>query len=1024
MNKSEQLAKSTQSKHAKTNQKEQNPSKIPSTASSTSISSGNSISANAISASTTSAQKSDTPSKSTLQERTLYVFSTQRLIMDFYSKQPQGLMPKALSIGEFFKKSYTIPHKTHINHRIQTIILQGILREIIEQKPNITNLLVFEKSFLGYLEGSDFLLYLFGEIKGHNIKFSDIPNSDIYADFTEHLAIIEEIFTRFENVLQKERFFSIPHKDEIVIIGEFIRSFDKIEIFIDGFLTPLEFYILEQIALFTPLYIHLKLDRYNALHFPYIAKMLQPNSLESGFSYTINIQAADIQAIEVQAGAKDFLTKKSSIAKSNAQDCVEKIAHDSTQSTTSQSLAYKNLASQNFECQAPQNLICEIVQKSPLASLPSIEAFGFELRIGQCAFVLEKVRELLASGVDGEQIAIITSSKDIVEFFELLDEARNLNYAMGKEQSGIFDKLESLLYASYQKTSPNQNLNTQNNANISQQSTNLSTLESILDSSGIYADTSPNIANAIQEILLQYAKIASYMDALQWQEVVEVFLEDLHSLRENDTSGGKVRVIEVLETRGLSFEYVFVLDCNDGFIPKVKDSDMFLNTFIRTKLGMPTLKDREQLQKHYYYSLFLHTRKAVYLVHTQNDETARANLLDELNIKSQNGDELYALFPSQSLPAFVNEEIILPRNDLPSKHLSQKEDFRIFGSLDGFRFSPTSLWVFSQCKRKFYFQYLLKIAPQNEENLSMEIGTNLHSALCFAFGKYKNTPLSLEILSKIKQEFEARLGILFDEEGKAQGAQETTMQERFAYEINKLEMRGFWDSEKNRIKQNSQENLSQNVDKNGLCVLDCECEIESSLLYNGKRFLLKGRIDRLDMDAQGRIWILDYKYSRDKAYKVYYNFQLAFYKLLVESRLLESKDLGFLGAEGRLGQDLGVNKSASKDFANQDKKEAQSKEFATKDTKDFEAVEAGLYFLRENQNPFFIPNQNQAKKANDMILEALLDSVGLQDVADKSISESKNDDIKSPSAGKVDFSLTSKLQTCRNCPYIWLCNRA
>lgn len=946
------------------NKSEQNPSKTT----------------NAKNSNATNTQKSDTLPKGTLQERTLYVFSTQRLIMDFYSKQPQGLMPKALSIGEFFKKSYTIPHKTHINHRIQTIILQGILREIIEQKPNITNLLVFEKSFLGYLEGSDFLLYLFNEIKQHNIKFSDIPNSDIYADFTEHLAIIEEIFTRFESVLQKERFFSIPQKDEIVIISEFIRSFDRIEIFVDGFLSPLESYILEQIAFFTPLYIHFKLDRYNALHFPYIAKMLEPSSLEYGFSYTIEVQ--------------------------------------------------KN---SDFQSIPPQNITCKIIQKSPLASLPSIEAFGFELRIGQCAFVLEKVRELLASGVDGEQIAIITPSSDIVGFFELLDEARNLNYAMGKEQFGVFDKLESLLYARHQKTNTSENntiLDTQNSTNISQQNTNLSTLESLLDSSGIYATISPNIANSIQEILLQYAQIASYINALEWQEVVEVFLEDLHSLRENDTSGGKVRVIEVLETRGLSFEYVFVLDCNDDFIPKVKDSDMFLNTFMRSKLGMPTLKDREQLQKHYYYSLFLHTRKAVYLSHTQNDETTRASLLDELNIKSQNGDELYALFPSQSLPAFVDEKIILPREDLLNKNLSKKEDFRIFESLDGFRFSPTSLWTFCQCKRKFYFKYLLKIAPQDEENLSMEIGTNLHNALCLAFGKYKNTPLSLEILSKIKQEFEARLGEGFDE--KAQSTQEykITMREQFAYNINALEMRGFWESEANRI-QDSQEILSQGAGKNTLCVLDCERELESSLLHNGKRFLLKGRIDRLDMDAQGRIWILDYKYSRDKVDKAYYNFQLAFYKLLVESSLLENGYLGFLGAEcaEALGQDfVDLEKSVSREIAKQDKKDTQAK--------DFEAVEAGLYFLRENQKPFFLPNENQAKKAKEMILEALQDSAGsqdsvaLQDSASfeysvkKGISEGKKEDINAKSAVKVDFSLTSKLQTCRNCPYIWLCNRA
>ena len=200
-------------------------------------------------------------------ENVLYVFSTQRLVIDFYSKQPQGLMPKALSISDFFKKSYIVPNKTRISHTIQSIILQDILREIIEKKPNITNLFVFEKSFLGYLEGSDFLLHLFNEIKSHNINFDDIPNIDIYADFTEHLAIIEEIFTRFENVLQKEQFFSLPHKDEITIISQFVHSFQKIEFFLDGFLTPLEVHILQQIAFLVPVHIHLHLNNLHLVIF-------------------------------------------------------------------------------------------------------------------------------------------------------------------------------------------------------------------------------------------------------------------------------------------------------------------------------------------------------------------------------------------------------------------------------------------------------------------------------------------------------------------------------------------------------------------------------------------------------------------------------------------------------------------------------------------------------------------------------------------------------------------------------------
>ncbi|MGX2970854.1 PD-(D/E)XK nuclease family protein [Helicobacter sp. T3_23-1059] len=935
-------------------------------------------------------------------EKVLYVFSTQRLIRDFYAKKPQGLMPKALSIGEFFKKSYIVPDKTRINHRIQTIILQNILRQIIAQKPKITNLLVFEKSFLGYLEGSDFLVYLFNEIKHHNITFSDIPSSDIYADFTEHLAIIEEIFTSFEEVLEKERFFSIPRKDEIIIIDEFINAFKKIEIFIDGFLTPIEVHILEQIALKTPLHIHLNIDSYNATHFPYFTQILQdtqklsknPNQsikqalLEPNFSYCIEMQKATQESINQ---TQDFA---------------------------------QNLNTKHIN---PQNLSCKITQKIPLKNLPHISSLGFELRIGQCSFVLERVRELLESGVDGEQIAIVLPSDDMVEYFEILDEARNLNYAMGKENLGLFATLESLLQ-NHAKKSIQDDL--QNNAQNTQKSTiktdikdNLSALESILQSSQIYSQISPNLTKSIQEILLQYTQIKSYINALEWQELSMLFLEDLERLKDDDTRGGKVRVMGILETRGLSCEYVFVLDCNEDFIPKVKDSDMFLNTFIRTQLAMPTLKDREHLQKHYYYSLFLQTRKEVYLTHTQNDERTRANLLDELHIKSQNGDDCYALFPDKKLPVFVDENA--------------------FGSLENFRFSATSLWTFVECKRKFYFQYVLKIAPQEEKNLSLNIGTNLHNALLEAYNKYKNIPLNPQILESIKQDFMTKSKQILQPNDLEQNLSDISYMEILAYQMSELEMSGFWEYEAKRVRENmgiandkgdnvvdfkNFEDLENKTDfasffsdtkkESSLRVIECECDIESSILHNGKRFMLKGRIDRLDMDSQGKLWILDYKYAKNKKNQAKYKFQLAFYKILLESKILEYGNLGFLGKEYE-GYAL-KNNSANEEVQN--------------------LVEAGLYFLKEKQNVFLhYKNSNQKStqkssqetcketfaesnddKTKNMILQALQDSAGDTNRAN-SKAQNGTENTKN---NQVDFALTDKLSTCRNCPYIWLCNRA
>ena len=891
-------------------------------------------------------------------ENVLYVFSTQRLVIDFYSKQPQGLMPKALSISEFFKKSYIVPNKTRISHTIQSIILQDILREIIEKKPNITNLFVFEKSFLGYLEGSDFLLHLFNEIKSHNINFDDIPNIDIYADFTEHLAIIEEIFTRFENVLEKEQFFSLPHKDEITIISQFVHSFQKIEFFLDGFLTPLEVHILQQIAFLVPVHIHLQLDNYNIRHFPYLNEMLDSSQdvnstkskLESNFAYIIEMRSSQMQ-------------------KNTQSNLVQQ-----TQATTAQ------ITTQKTTIDSSKNITCAIISKKPLKSLQPICAYSFEQRIGQCAFVLEKVRELLSSGVDGEQIAIVVPDEGIIEFFELLDEARNLNYAMGRDikQFGFFAKLESLLNATDSTKMQNQ-----------AQNDNLAKLQSIIESSDVCANLPQRLASDLQKIFLEYDKIKSYINSLSWQDLVVLFLEELKNLRLDDVRGGKVRVMGILETRGLSFEYVFVLDCNVGFIPKVKDSDMFLNTFMRTQLAMPTLKDREHLQKHYYYGLFLQTQKQIFLTHTQNDESTRASLLDELDITSHNGDELYALFPAQKLPTYVDENIVFSNVDCvknatnePTNTTSNNAS-NIVGSLRGFRFSSSSLWTFFQCKRKFYFQYILKIAPQEEENLLLKMGINLHNILFEVFNSRKNAPLSAEIIEEIKHDFTQKSTQLL------QNTDKHSYMERFGYEMNALEMGGFWQREKARALESKDNGQAINA----LRVLACEQEIESSIWHNGNEFNLTGRIDRIDIDALGQIWILDYKYSKNKKITAQYDFQLGFYTMLLESKIAQGHS--FL-------------EQMDSNLAN----------YYPKDSKLTPKIQAGLYFLREKnpQEALLSLNEKKSQKVRESILQTLQDSIGQDNIEEKQ--------PKQANFETIDFSLTTKIGICRNCPYIWLCNRA
>ncbi len=49
----------------------------------------------------------------------------------------------------------------------------------------------------------------------------------------------------------------------------------------------------------------------------------------------------------------------------------------------------------------------------------------------------------------------------------------------------------------------------------------------------------------------------------------------------------------VLETRGVSFRGVVIVDFNEGIVPASSSKDMFLNSAVRAFAGLHTRNDRE-----------------------------------------------------------------------------------------------------------------------------------------------------------------------------------------------------------------------------------------------------------------------------------------------------------------------------------------------------------------------------------------------------------------------------------------------
>merc|ERR1711879_224189 len=92
--------------------------------------------------------------------------------------------------------------------------------------------------------------------------------------------------------------------------------------------------------------------------------------------------------------------------------------------------------------------------------------------------------------------------------------------------------------------------------------------------------------------------------SLTLNTIYKIMMQRISSLTLDDVNSGNITVMGLLETRGVNYKGVIVVDFNDDIVPKKSLKDKFLSSRVKFHAGLPTNKDREDLQKFYYKSLF------------------------------------------------------------------------------------------------------------------------------------------------------------------------------------------------------------------------------------------------------------------------------------------------------------------------------------------------------------------------------------------------------------------------------------
>ncbi|QCD51924.1 PD-(D/E)XK nuclease family protein [Campylobacter sp. RM16192] len=710
----------------------------------------------------------------------LFVFTNSRKIRDFNSKFEEQLIPKAITIAEFEKKAVLVKDRFEADSVYLLVLMQRASASVKEAREQLK----IPDEFFAFLKNNDYLFSFFKELAIQKKSIEDIKFSDIYANFEEHLTILEAVLNRYKELLQKENLYDDIVLPEIYNLNEdYISEFDEIIIEIDGFLSEFEWEILNKVSSLTTLKIIFQTSKFNK-------KLVDKISQVSGIN-----NFAEYSKFELNLSDKTL----------------------------------KNIGTVNKKRE--------------------VQTRSFATASLECAYVMAKASEFIRDGIEPEKIAVILPDESFSELLAMHDFNRIFNFAMGEsfKNTKFFQTIEYIVTAINDKKRVN--LDTQNRFEFNE-------FEFILDSFGVKNELfnkfknhfemsckfnffkelineilslqdDKNVEDLVFEELFYIENLARYFN-FTLRQICEIFLMKLNTLKLDDIGGGKINVIGILESRGMKFDGVIIVDFNDDLIPKRSVNEMFLNSKVREKAGLISYIDRENLQRFYYENLINESKKTAicYLV---NEEKIPSRFLNEfIAIKDINfRDDEYAKVLSRvqdgtRLRAF-DDEVIL-RHDFFAMPLS-------FSKLN----------TFLTCPRKYYYSKILGIKPalmpQDSQNTSL--GNAVHTALCEYYNKFEKFDLV---------EFEKILS-----------SKEVSPLD---FEILMINFEKFAKKEQDRFVQ-------------GWRVKACEKELSRS--FEG--IMLTGFIDRIDK-RDGDINLIDYKSgSFDKK-----SLQLPFYEALVGAK--------------------------------------------------------------------------------------------------------------------------------------------
>ncbi|KYJ86836.1 PD-(D/E)XK nuclease family protein [Sulfurovum riftiae] len=665
-----------------------------------------------------------------------------------------------------------------IEDRTQIDPLQRILFLREASRFEAFSLLKVDRDLVRFFTKSEALFKFFEELSAEHVDFETLMQADPYAEFDKHLEVLEQLRIRYKELLDEKGLTDRTFIPESYTLNEgFIQGYEQIDIYLEGYLSRFELELLQKVAEHTRLIIHYSTSMFNQ-------KMLERFE-------TCGILLKEDREVSFDLGAKRLLRD------------------------------------------IPNDMKIE-------ASVYSVEE-----RDEQIALSFVKIEEMVRSGIDPEEIVLILPDEGFKEHFMLFDTQNNLNFAMGYDYSnGRIYKLQEALYG-YLQRHDRESIELMERYGLSREEIDHLNLAEEVRAEGFF--------EILQELALldtekheevkekQHHFLTLFKEErFTHREWLYLWLKSLSKITLDDVRGGKVTVMGVLETRGVSFRGVVIVDFNEGIVPASSSKDMFLNSTVRAFAGLPTRNDREALQKQYYNRL-LQQADASVILYSTSENRLPSKFLYELKLP----EAVQVKAPTHLL---YGQPVQLKEEEDP-----KVENFDAFAQT----WSASRLKSWLECKRKYYYRYIRKIQAKEEDELNE--GAFLHMLLEQLYKNRDRYETEEELTKRLHGLMES---LLPQEDAKS----------RYRKLLWREKLKGFV------AKEIAHFNADWKV---------AEREVEVMGEIGGLKF--KGRIDRIDQNATETL-VLDYKSGKVEKEPKKLNpekisdFQMSIYHQLLQER--------------------------------------------------------------------------------------------------------------------------------------------